>query len=417
MFICPDCFSEKGLKHRIVALRPGQPGRRCDFHPSKKGIALTAISPIVSELIASTYIHSDDNPLTGESTGESLIDIVYDLTGAHEHAVADALQTLLVDEEDCWPPDGDEPFFSDMFGYRQVDEIHEEHSFRWERFRQDMIYGRRFFSQSAQETLFDIFDGLHLLDDSAGRPVIYPLEPDDGSLPILRARIANDYAVRQEIRDDVSSQLGAPPPRLRTPGRMHPAGIRAFYGAFDMQTCIAELRPSVGETLIGAKFTPARPLLVLDTTRFNRRPKDLNMFSDSYLKRLRLWTFMRRFMNEIAQPHLPGAEHLEYVPTQAVAEYLVYQHKFNYKRETDKTIDAIIFRSAQRPHGKNIAIFGDASVVGRGEDSGSMMHDVFDFRTVNPGLQVVPDSVEEYYVSAVMHETHSMSYGLSDVDF
>ena len=169
-------------------------------------------------------------------------------------------------------------------------------------------------------------------------------------------------------------------------GRMHPAGIRAFYGAFDMQTCIAELRPAVGETVIGARFTPARPLLVLDTTRFDRRPKEQNMFSKSYLKQLRLWTFMRRFMDEIAQPHLPGSEHLEYVPTQAVAEYLVYRHTFNYKGETDRTIDAIVFRSAQRPNGKNIAMFGDAAVVCREDDSRNTIDEEAEFRTINPGF-------------------------------
>ena len=186
MFICPDCFADKGLKRRIVALRPGEPHRRCDFHPRKNGIALSAISPILSELISNTYRHADDDPCTGESTGESLIDVVYDLTGAHEHAVADALHTLIIDEEHVWPPDGDEPFFSDMYGYSRVHEIHEEHSLRWEHFRQDIIYRRRFFSEDAQQTLLHIFDGLHLLRDRAGRPVVFPLQPGEESPSICR---------------------------------------------------------------------------------------------------------------------------------------------------------------------------------------------------------------------------------------
>ena len=417
MFICPDCFADTGLKRRIVALRAGEPHRRCDFHPRKKGIALSTISPMLSELISNTYRHANENPLTGESTGESLIDVVYDLTGAHEHAVADALHTLIIDEEYVWPPDGDEPFFSDMYGYRRVHEIHEEHSLRWEHFRRDIIYRRRFFSEDGQQTLLDIFDGLHLLRDRAGRPVIYPLQPGEESPPIFRARIANERALQRQIIEDVAGQLGPPPPHQRIPGRMHPAGIRAFYGAFDMQTCIAELRPAVGETVIGAKFAPARPLLVLDTTRFDRRPKEQNIFSKSYLKQLRLWTFMRRFMDEIAQPHLPGSEHLEYVPTQAVAEYLVYRHAFNYKGEADRTIDAIVFRSAQQPDGKNIAIFGDAAVVRREDDPENAIDEIADFSTINPGVCAVPDSVEECRISAVTHRTHSISYRVDDVDF
>ena len=117
MFTCPDCFSDTGLKRRIVALRPGEPHQRCDFHPRKKGIALSAISPILSEFISNSYRHADDDPWTGESTGEPLLNVVYDLTGAHEHAVADTLHTLIIDEEDVWPPDGEEPFFSDAYGW------------------------------------------------------------------------------------------------------------------------------------------------------------------------------------------------------------------------------------------------------------------------------------------------------------
>ena len=69
MFICPDCFADKGLKRRIVALRPGEPHRRCDFHPRKNGIALSAISPILSELISNTYRHADDAPPKGTPLG------------------------------------------------------------------------------------------------------------------------------------------------------------------------------------------------------------------------------------------------------------------------------------------------------------------------------------------------------------
>ena len=417
MFICPDCFADKGLKRRVVALRACEPLRRCESHPRKKGIALSMISPIVSELISNTYRRAEDDPWNGESTGESLMDVVYDLTGAHEDGVADALHNLIIDEEHVWPPDGEEPFFSNLYGYRRVHDINEEHSLRWEHFRREIIYNRRFFSEDAQQTLSDIFDGLHLLRDRAGKPVIYPLQPDEEPPAIFRARIANEHALQRQVIEDVAGQLGPPPPRLRTPGRMHPAGIRAFYGALDIQTCIAELRPTVGETVIGAKFTPVRPLLVLDTTRFDRRPKERNMFSKSYLKQLRLWTFMRRFMDEIAQPHLPGSEHLEYVPTQAVAEYLVYRHSFDYDGETDRTIDAIVFRSAQRPDGKNIAIFGDAAVVRREDDSGNPIDEEAGFHTINPGLRAVPGSVEEWRVNAVTHSTHSISYRLDDVDF
>ncbi|MCY4430417.1 MAG: RES family NAD+ phosphorylase [Rhodospirillales bacterium] len=122
-------------------------------------------------------------------------------------------------------------------------------------------------------------------------------------------------------------------------------------------------------------------------------------------------------MDEIARPHLPGTEHLEYVPTQAVAEYLVYRHKFNHKGETDKTIDAVVYRSAQRPNGKNIAIFGDAAVVQRVDASGNHIDERAGFRMVHPGIRAVAGSVEECQIRTVTHRPRSISNPLYDVGF
>ena len=287
-----------------------------------------------------------------------------------------------------------------------LDHISEEHSLRWQRFRDDIIYQRRFFSERALSILSEIFDGIDLLTDSSGRSVIYSLNPEDSAVSIYRARIANDSSVHQSIVRDPASQLGPPPTRHRQHGRMHPAGIQAFYGAFDVETCIAELRPAVGGTVIAARFVPIRPLVVLDTTRFDQPPLKIDQFDKAFLKRLRLWNFMQRFMHEIAQPHLPDIEYLEYIPTQAVAEYLVHLHKFSFAEKEEQTIDAIIFRSAQNPKGKNIAIFGDpSSVEGSNTDKTDSLP-LFRSSRRNPGLTIVQDSLEEHRISGVVHDTY-----------
>jgi hypothetical protein len=46
-----------------------------------------------------------------------------------------------------------------------------------------------------------------------------------------------------------------------------------------------------------------------------------------------------------------------------VAEYLLHHHEFSFAGKLGK-IEAVIYRSAQKPKGKNIAIFGDAARVG-----------------------------------------------------
>ena len=417
MLICPDCFSEAGLKRRILELQIGQQDQRCDYHMTETGVPLEEVTPIIGEVISNTYGLSEFNRSTGEYNGLTLMDIVYELTGVGDDDVANEIKDLLIEGDDYWPPDGGEPFFDDDLGYIPLNHVHEEHSLRWQRFRDDIIYQRRFFSEGALSNLSEIFDGIHLLTDSSGRSVIYSLDPGDTPVSIYRARMANESSVRQSIVCDPASQLGPPPARLRQQGRMHPAGIQAFYGAFDVETCIAELRPAVGGTVIAARFVPIRPLVVLDTTRFDQPPEEIDQFDKPFLKRLRLWNFMQRFMHEIAQPHLPDTGYLEYISTQAVAEYLVHLYKFQFDDKEEQTIDGIIFRSAQNPRGKNIAIFGDASSV-----EGSNMDKTDSlclFRSLHrkPALTIVKDSLEEHRINGVVHDTHVDPHVVCDEDF
>lgn len=157
-------------------------------------------------------------------------------------------------------------------------------------------------------------------------------------------------------------------------------------------------KPGAVQTVISAKFKLARPILVLDTTRFSGRPKDINIFAKTHIKRMRLWKFMSTFMNEIAQPCLPNDEHLDYVPTQVVSEYLRHLHKFR-QGDNERTVDAIIYRSAQNGTGKNIAIFGDSGSVKEGATSSD-----FPWQRGNPGLLVDATSVECHSIRGVAHQ-------------
>jgi hypothetical protein len=160
---------------------------------------------------------------------------------------------------------------------------------------------------------------------------------------------------------------------------------------------VAELRPAVGETVISAKFELTRPLLVLDTTKFTGRPKAINIFAPTFVNRMRLWKFMTTFMNEIGRPCLPDDEHLDYIPTQVVSEYLTHIHKFK-RGDTEMTVDAIIYRSAQNGDGKNIAIFGGAAVVEGARSSSQYL-----FRAEKPAIKVVEGSLASHEVVGVSH--------------
>lgn len=397
--VCPDCFDEAGLQRRIKEIRPAFPDDPCDFHPSKKGIPVSAVAEIVDEVFRNSYTFGEYDSLSGDFKGSDLTEALQDLTEADDYRVVEAVAEALIDADSYWPPDGEEPFYEQDRAYVSNELGFEEHSYSWRRFRHEILHEQRFFNQRALETLKEIFDGLHLLRDDSNIPAVYQLRPGDTGSQFFRARKANSLEERRIIVKDLANKLGPPPQHLCRPGRMNASGIAVFYGAFDVNTCVAELRPAVGETVISAKFSLIRPIVVLDTTRFSGRPKAINIFAKTYITRMKLWKFMATFMNEISMPCLPDDEYLDYVPTQVVSEYLTHLHEIS-RGGAARTIDAIIYRSAQNGSGKNIAIFGNAAVV-----KGATNESDFFSASSEPALEAVESSPNSHHVTAVSHDS------------
>ncbi len=162
---------------------------------------------------------------------------------------------------------------------------------------------------------------------------------------------------------------------------------------------------------MAAQFEFARPVVVLDTTKFERPPKALNIFAKTHNKRLSLWGFMAEFMNEISQPCLPGDEHLDYIPTQVVAEYLVHLHRFKHKGQ-ERTVEGIIFRSAQNSAGKNIVLFGDAARVKALEPKRN--RHIRGKKQRPPTLEVVKDSLTTQVIEGVQVSTSRIFMGMHE---
>jgi hypothetical protein len=244
--------------------------------------------------------------------------------------------------------------------YERVEAGEGGHGQAWYSFCHTITHEQRFLNPKATDLLADIFKYIHLQRDVSRRCPVYRIEREEG-LRFHRARIVTD-AIRIEIQGDPARHLGPPPRRLGKPNRMNPSGIPALYASFDDATCISELRPLVGAEIVSAEFELIQGIVVLDTTRFGTPAKELNLFAKDHIRRISQWRFMQRFMNEIAKPISPDDEHLDYVPTQFVAEYLNKVHEVRIGKDR-LHIDAIIYRSAQRPGGKNIVLLGDAAQV------------------------------------------------------
>jgi hypothetical protein len=138
---------------------------------------------------------------------------------------------------------------------------------------------------------------------------------------------------------------------------MNPRWISMFYGALDADTCVAEIRAPVGSAVVIGKFEIIRPLRLLDLEAFRHLIVERASFFDPGFRRLRdKASFLGRLVNIMSRPAMPNDEDFQYLPTQAVAEYL--------SEKIEPGLDGLIFPSSQRGGtGENIVLFRRASSV------------------------------------------------------
>jgi len=101
---------------------------------------------------------------------------------------------------------------------------------------------------------------------------------------VYRARITSG-AQRLKHPD-----LTSPPPDSARAGRMNPPGISLFYGGLDEATCVAEVRPSIGETVAVAEFLVLRNLRVLDLSSLVMSRKVCNL----------VWCILRSWLSSVS---------------------------------------------------------------------------------------------------------------------
>lgn len=144
-----------------------------------------------------------------------------------------------------------------------------------------------------------------------------------------------------------ASRLGSPPPMRASANRMSPAGISMFYGCDDIPTVVAEIGSHTAKrfAVIGA-FETMRALYVVNLVDLPAIP---SVFDSEQRKHYYELLFLRDFARDLsAAVALDGREHIEYVPTQVVTEYMRWLPAV--------AIDGILFTSAQNS-GTSCVIF------------------------------------------------------------
>jgi len=429
--VCPHCFGEKEFRRRIEEIRPDFPNKKCTFHPRYKGVPIKAAAEIIDPVFRSHYGIGESYRHSDGQEGNPLDLVVAELVESVDDEIAEVIVQQLAEDDDYWPPDGGEAFYDDIQNYVRYEPENFYHSDVWQNFCESIVHTQRFFNTDAKQLIAELFDEIHYQRDQQKQAPVYEITPGDPNSRFYRARIADHPGKQEEITKSPAEKLGPPPKRLRRAGRMNPSGVACFYGAFELETCIAELRPAVGLTIVGATFELTRPVHVLDTTLFEAPMRSMSLFSKKHMSRVQQWKFMSNFMHEIAKPILPSDEHLDYIPTQAVAEYLLHHHEFKIGGKPAK-IEAIIYRSAQLPGGKNIVLMGEAAQVDKSvtsdkkrpkstafsydfpESIASFMGERMELG--NPALRVVEQSLETRRVSGARYVSAAQEDYMLDLE-
>ncbi|SIN14366.1 RES domain-containing protein [Micromonospora cremea] len=144
-----------------------------------------------------------------------------------------------------------------------------------------------------------------------------------------------------------AKELGSPPPDKASANRMSPAGISMFYGSDDIETVVAEIgaHGSRSHAAVGS-FETTKPLTMLNLAALPAVP---SIFTESGRESYYDLRFLHDFGADLRKPVvLDGREHIDYVPTQVVTEYLRWM--------SPEQVDGILSSSSQN-EGTNCVIF------------------------------------------------------------
>lgn len=259
---------------------------------------------------------------------------------------------------------------------------------RWGGFINSIKHQKRFFNELALSFCNDLFSTI--IDDDQILPSLVVDLPITQAL--YRARVA--YSVRdiETIDEDPIRELGAVPAQLATSQRMTPAGVSAFYAAFDRNTCISELRPIVGDNVISGEFRPIRALKLLDLSALKDIQIDDDIFSDRWKMLSHAYTFFPELVFKLTRPSSRHNQH-DYLTTQIIFEYL--------STEFGSQIDGIIYPSIQtNGDSYSVALFPERSIANNGTIS---LENTDSFQENSAALFFVPESIRFHRVKGARY--------------
>lgn len=291
----------------------------------------------------------------------TLSQIVSHAIGCDNAVVSEAIASILEDEEPA-EESGDsldeDSFYYPGQSYSRVrspfdSEEHERWYVvsDWDHVARDLVHGRRFFNDGAREFFTRLLNEAMAAtaQEAPDSTAVMRLLPRGAA--IFRSRVSKDEGQTRLFREQPAQQLGAAPRSVAANNRMSAAGVPVFYGSAELETCIAEVRPSIGDTVVVGQFRTSRTLKLFDFTRldYRLRHQPLSLLDPKHEQRSMDRTLLSYLHEEIAKP--TRSNDTGYVMTQALTEFIRYGRLENF--------DGVVFQSVQRQNGLNYALFDE----------------------------------------------------------
>lgn len=352
--ICHECVVDKHLQNIILNKNTLLDCIECgNTNPAMTLLELVKlIDPIIQEHFQQgeyeRHFSPDDDSYDVEQSGDSLVEIVNSIFG-QEFDFVDCLKDLLIENDPVDVRGGDSPFYDDSSSYvnTKVDiyELHVE----WRALENELKTRRRFFNDDAKK-LFDwLFKDIEdlLVYGKVTSSVIQELPIDT---ELFRARRADLLDNCKQFILNPSQELAPPPIQYAQAGRMNAKGVTTFYGALDEQTCLSEMRSSIGSYIVLGRFKTLKPLRILSFSQLEKAvPKDgLSYFQEDFEDQVIRHKFLGQIHSLISKPIITGHED-DYLMTQVLAEYLGHGRH--------QSFDGLSFKSTQYQGGTNIVLF------------------------------------------------------------
>jgi hypothetical protein len=294
-----------------------------------------------------------------ERDGESVLWAIVSAANVSEQIAQDVLE-ILEERHAVAGSDyiGEEQEFDSDSYYEEKGADDYEFRAEWNWVERSIKQRTRFFNREADAFLARVFGNLDQLTDRHGKSVIVEAGPEREIKSFYRARAFHsgndDEIVRALERPD--RELGSPPSRLARAGRMNAQGISVFYGASDLPTALAEIRPPVGSRVLVGRFDLARPVRLLDVEALRAVYVDGSIFDPAYGNRLELAQFLGRLSERMTMPVMPDDEPKEYLITQMIADFVA--------QVGEPPIDGMLYRSVQcAGEHQNVVMFNHAARV------------------------------------------------------